>query len=298
MSSTGAHVSAYRIDDILLELHDALPAFIRLLDSRRVLEQRRTLVTVMRTRLEALDAAVEKHHVSIGTEGEVWPWAIDLVDVPDVAMLVQLHEAIEIGQGSLDAMIPGYLQKWKAARESTLVTLLGHTTIGVSASAAIHTLGSHCTPTRASRTRSAAPPASPLSSPAAMFWCTDCEKVIGGVTAMTHRCCYGSAVNWDTLHPYTSPQVDGRYTRLVIEGVDMYERTCIVHGGGTLPWSPGNLRPCANVVQAVWAACGLNRNNSTIHMTTAMLDNVRLACTACSQCSRFMVAMDWRRAVG
>ncbi|KAI0708439.1 hypothetical protein C8Q76DRAFT_799704 [Earliella scabrosa] len=84
----------------------SLPAVKRFLDSRRLLESRLTQVRAMFARLRQIDTVLDsrRNETASGTVS-VWPCALDLVDLPVVAHLIQFHEAVFIPAAVYEEMI-------------------------------------------------------------------------------------------------------------------------------------------------------------------------------------------------
>ncbi|KAI0744424.1 hypothetical protein C8Q76DRAFT_788962 [Earliella scabrosa] len=255
------------------EWMEYLPELRRFLDSRRTLECRRSQVSAMSARLGMIDTTLDVRRKELALDQDIlWPSAIDLVELPVVAHLVQLHDAVIIPAISYSAMVDAYVHEWREARETALVTLL----LGKPPS---------CPPSHAS----------PLASPTALFWCTHCKQLVHGIVAMTHSCCYGFDPDWANLHQECSPWIDGAYSQLIADGGPLFRRTCIVYSQGVMPWSPLPLRPCGDLVRTVIEALGTDL--SAFDTRDTKLDDIRLACCECSQMNRVMVVMGWRRAV-
>ena len=248
------------------------------------MEDRRVYVNVMCTRLERLDAALRGQSTHQIREGR--PTVLDLIDVPDVVQLVQLPTTIDVSQRFCSVMIDGYIQQWRERRAASLSALLGPpiVTMAASASTTFHPTAAVATPlvavpSPASGARVIHSSPASLNHPLALFWCDGCKETVSGVEAMTHRCCYGFRPNWDKFQLYCSPWFDGAYSRIVEEGVDLFERTCIVHARGKLPWSSSKLRPCADIVHAILVASGLKPEDPHC----AISDDVHFVCLSCSE---------------
>ena len=134
----------------------------------------------MLARLRHIDTILDarRNQAASGTIG-VWPCVLDLVDLPVVAHLIQLPEAIFIPPAVYEEMIGIYVEQWRDARKNALLNLLNN--------------GS-------SSTRHLPPCSSPLDLPSALFWCTRCKQVVKGTSAMTHSCCYGFDPGWSHIH--------------------------------------------------------------------------------------------------
>ncbi|RPD67248.1 hypothetical protein L227DRAFT_605648 [Lentinus tigrinus ALCF2SS1-6] len=263
-----------------------LPELEKALQHRRVLEQRRCDVSMMLSRLRNLDESLEDYIDDQPSRDDgIWPRALDLFDLNAVRHLVELDHLIFVPSVSYDHMIPHFVAAWREARQATLLALLP----GVESRPAIPSTSS------AIMTRSMAPQPSPLELPQAIFWCVHCQELVSGPQAMQHTCCYAFAHGWETINPDTVPYIDGAYSPLVMEGVDILARTCLVHARGLNPWSPAPLCGCSDIVKDIWAALGFDvtARDAPIEVVNEM----RVACSACSVSGQVMVTMDWRGVV-
>ena len=205
------------------------------LQHRRVLEQRRRHVGAVSARLRNLDSALETFiHNQPPRDDNIWPRALDLFDLDVVKHFVELDSLILVPIASYEHMIPRFEALWRKTRQETLLALLP----GVGSRPSIPSTRSTVV------TRAMATQPSPLSLLQAIFWCVRCEELVTGPQAMQHRCCYAFVHDWETINPHTAPYLDGAYSPLVMEGVNMLAKACMVNACGLQPWSAECLVPC------------------------------------------------------
>ena len=203
-----------------------LPELKVTLEQIRGFENSQRDVKSMLRRLRRLDRALEGYkQFEPPPDDDVWPRALDLIDLPEAAFYIQLPRSVAIPSGTYPDIVPELVMKWRKQREAALLARLHiaqHDSCAVPSTDTLTT--SSPMVTRASS------PSSPLSTPSALFWCTLCRQLVSGLQAMLHHCCYGLVEDWKSIHPRCSPWLDGAYSRLVTEGIDMFERTSVVDG--------------------------------------------------------------------
>ena len=246
----------------------------------------------MHNRLNNLQRALVAYHLENNLcpeDAESFPTVLDLLDVRDAALVISLPRGAVLLRDVFVALLPGYISQWRQSRETTLLSLLsGLPTHSQSAQAV-----SSCT----IATRSSVPGQCPLNHPAALFWCDACRSIITASVAMRHTCCYGRADHdCSEILEKLFWCMDGAYSRPVVVGEQLFEKTLLGFCKGLLPWSHKSLRGCVNVVTSIFEACGANLllGDTT---TDKQLRRTRIVCKTCSQMGICVLAMGWRRAV-
>ena len=215
-----------------------------------------------------------------------FPTVLDLLDVRDAFSLLSLPDAaIFLNELYVDR-VPIYVAQWEKDRQETLLSLLP-------------SVLSHLPSTPSSSrqiTRSSQLMVPPFAHPAAIFWCDVCKAVIHATIAMTHACCYGkSEGNHMEILTKLYGTTDGAYSRPVIVGDQLFQKTFLAFSRGFLPWSHRHLRGCVDVTRSVLAAGDDLVLDDLLKGQRAK--NFRVACKICSLAGTCVLAMGWRRAV-
>ena len=88
----------------------------------------------MSSQSEMLDVALDAHRKKVAPNNPVvQPCVLDLIELPAVASLVQLHHAVHIPSTSYTVMVEDYIPKWMRKRERSLLQHSLAITIGDSA---------------------------------------------------------------------------------------------------------------------------------------------------------------------
>ncbi|PIL24704.1 hypothetical protein GSI_12590 [Ganoderma sinense ZZ0214-1] len=282
------------------------PVFVTFMEDRRVLGGRVTYIRLLRSRLRLLQLKLfaylhegDRKDKRVGG-ARMFPTVLDLLDVKDAAYLVSLPEGALLMPHFWPAHLPGLIDAWERGRGEVLLSLL-HKLEDSSSSTGIFAHGPsvHGTPTSVTTRSVAATSSSPLSHPAALFWCNACMSLVSGVIAFSHACCYGRA-DHDHAEIFTdlTPLVNGRFSQVVTtsdSNHSLFEKTVVAFSDGILPWSPEHLHGCVPVVRSILRACGVELQD--LPREIQKVASSRFACTACSQVGKSVLAMGWLRAV-
>ena len=268
------------------------PELVAFAEHRRRLQSRAEHVRAMHTRLNDLQNVLVSYHQESNLhpeDAESFPTVLDLLDIRDAILLISLPRGALLLPDVFVDVVPGYISQWKQSREKILLSLLSG-------------LPTHSQPTQpisscAIATRSSVPEPRPLDHPAALFWCDACRCIITASIAMKHTCCYDHADDdCSEILQKLLWCMDGTYSRPVVVGEQLFEKTLLGFSKGVLPWSHKNLRGCVNVVSSVFDVCGADLLLGDAN-TKRQLGRTRIACKVCSQRGICMFVMGWKRAV-
>ncbi|PIL33818.1 hypothetical protein GSI_04443 [Ganoderma sinense ZZ0214-1] len=281
------------------------PMFTAFMEVRRDLGARVSFVRCLRSRLRLLRSTLftylhEDSRKAKRIDGaRVFPTVLDLLDVRDAAYLVSLPDGAVLLPHLWVAQLPSFIEAWELGRTRILLSLLHGIEGGSPATGVTPYVSSAGDTTSSVTTRSTVPASSPLSHPAALFWCDGCMNLILGISAISHACCYGRAgPDAEEILSYLNPALNGRFSQALISSNTkdlLYSRTLIAFSEGVLPWSQEHLRGCVPIVRSVLEACGVNPHNLPKEMRK--LSGCRVACRICCQVDKCVLAMGWLRAI-
>ena len=276
------------------------------MEDRRVLSARVTYVRLLRSRLHLLQLKLFAYlHEGDGRDKRVggsrmFPTMLDLLDVKDAAYLISLPEGALLMPHFWVAQLPVLVEAWERGREDILVSKLQEIAPSSSSTSILASASSTHLASPSVMTRSAAMPYTyTLSQPAALFWCEACAKLVPGIAAFSHACCYGRA-DHDAVEILThlNPAVDGQFSRALStcdSNHSLFKKTAIAFFEGILPWSPEHLHGGVHIVRSILEACDVEFCNFAKEFQK--VDGSRFACKTCCQVDKSVLAMGWLRAV-
>lgn len=279
--------------------------FTMFMEVRRDLGVRVNYVRLIQARLRLLRTTLftylhkdSKKNKRIGG-ARMFPTMLDLLDVRDAAYLISLPDGALLLPQLWVAQLPILVEAWERGRETILLSLLHGIEAASPPTDIIPYVSSSDGTTPSITTRSAVPSSSPLSHPAALFWCDGCTNLVSGISAISHACCYGRAgPDAEEILSHLHPALNGRFSQALISSDSkdlLYSRTLIAFSEGILPWSHEHLHGCIPVVRSVLEACSVKLRDLPKEMPK--LNGFRIACKTCCQVDKCVLSMGWLRAV-